>query len=44
MSKFQVYKDAAGKFRFRLRVGNNRIVAVGEAHEQHAGCINGIRS
>jgi uncharacterized protein len=44
MSKFQVYKDAAGRFRFRLRAGNNRIVAVGEAYEQHSGCINGIRS
>jgi uncharacterized protein len=44
MSKFQVYRDAAGKFRFRLRAGNNQIVAIGEAYEQHAGCINGIRS
>ncbi len=44
MSKFQVYKDVAGKFRFRLRAGNNQIVAVGEAYEQHASCINGIRS
>ncbi|MGA2682986.1 MAG: DUF1508 domain-containing protein [Candidatus Bathyarchaeia archaeon] len=44
MSKFQVYKDAAGKFRFRLRAGNNQIVAVGEAYEQHASCINGIKS
>ncbi len=44
MSKFQVYKDARGKYRFRLRAGNNQIVAVGEAYEQHASCINGIRS
>jgi hypothetical protein len=44
MPKFQVYKDAAGKFRFRLIAGNNQIVAVGEAYEKHAGCINGIRS
>ena len=42
--KFQVYKDAAGKFRFRLRADNNKIVAVGEAYEQHASCINGIKS
>ena len=44
MPKFQVYKDAAGKFRFRLRAENNQIVAVGEAYEKHASCINGIRS
>jgi uncharacterized protein YegP (UPF0339 family)/large-conductance mechanosensitive channel len=44
MPKFQVYKDTAGKYRFRLRADNNKIVAVGEAYEQYAGCINGIKS
>jgi DNA-binding protein Alba len=42
--KFQVYKDASGKFRFRLRDDNDKIVAVGEAYEQHASCLNGIKS
>jgi DNA-binding protein Alba len=42
--KFQVYKDASGKYRFRLRADNDKIVAVGEAYEQHAGCLVGIRS
>jgi len=44
MPKFEVYKDAAGKYRFRLRADNNKIIAVGEAYEQYAGCINGIKS
>jgi len=44
MPKFQIYKDAAGKFRFRLRADNNKIVATGEAYEQHASCLNGIKS
>jgi large conductance mechanosensitive channel protein len=44
MPKFQVYKDAAGKFRFRLRADNNNIIAVGEAYETYASCINGIKS
>ncbi len=44
MSKFQMYKDAAGKYRFRLRAANGKIVAVGEAYEQRASCVNGIRS
>ena len=44
MPKFQVYKDAAGKCRFRLRADNNKIVAIGEAYEQHAGCLNGVKS
>ena len=43
-AKYQVYKDVAGKFRFRLRGENNKIVAVSEAYEQHAGCFNGVKS
>ena len=34
----------AGKFRFRLREVNNKIVAVSEAYESKAGCINGVKS
>ena len=44
MPKFQVYKDTAGKYRFRLRADNNKIIAAGEAYETYAGCLNGIRS
>jgi DNA-binding protein Alba len=44
MPKFQIYKDAAGKFRFRLRADNNKIIATGEAYEQHASCLNGVKS
>jgi uncharacterized protein YegP (UPF0339 family) len=44
MPKFQVYKDTAGKYRFRLRADNNKIIAVGEAYEKYTGCINGIKS
>ena len=43
-AKYQVYKDTAGKFRFRLRAANNKIVAVSEAYERKAGCINGVKS
>jgi len=43
-AKYQVYKDSRGKYRFRFRAGNGRIVAVGEAYEQHASCLKGIRS
>jgi len=44
LPKFQVYKDARGKCRFRLLADNNKIVATGEAYEQYAGCINGVKS
>jgi uncharacterized protein YegP (UPF0339 family) len=42
--KFEVYKDKAGKFRFRLKAGNGEIIAVGEAYESKAGVMNGIES
>ena len=42
--KFQVYRDASGKFRFRLRANNNQIVATGEGYETKASCLNGIGS
>ena len=44
MPKFEVYKDTADKYRFRLRADNNKIIAVGEAYQQYSGCINGIKS
>ena len=43
-AKYQVYKDMAGKYRFRLRAANNKIVAVSEAYESKAGCMNGVKS
>jgi uncharacterized protein YegP (UPF0339 family) len=43
-ARYQVYRDVAGKFRFRLRAENNKIVAVSQAYEQHAGCLNGVKS
>ncbi|GAB3905506.1 YegP family protein [Kibdelosporangium lantanae] len=42
--KFEVYKDASDKFRFRLKAGNGEIIAVGEAYESKAGVLNGIES
>jgi uncharacterized protein YegP (UPF0339 family) len=43
-AKYQVYKDVAGKYRFRLKAENNKIVAVSQGYEQHAGCLNGVKS
>jgi len=42
--KFELYKDAAGKFRFRLKAGNGEIIATGEAYESKASAKNGIES
>jgi uncharacterized protein YegP (UPF0339 family) len=43
-ARFEVYKDASGQFRFRLRAANNEIIAVSEAYTTKAGCMNGIES
>lgn len=42
--KFELYTDAKGKFRFRLKAGNGEIIAVGEAYESKAAAMNGIDS
>lgn len=42
--KFEVYKDKAGKFRFRLKSGNGEIIAVGEAYESKTSAMHGIES
>ena len=39
---FEIHKDALGKFRFRLRDTNNKIVTFGEGCKTKAECINGI--
>ncbi|MBR1772030.1 MAG: YegP family protein [Lachnospiraceae bacterium] len=42
--KFEVYKDKAGEFRFRLKATNGQIIATGEGYKALAGCMNGIES
>lgn len=42
-SRFQVYRDTAGEFRWRLRAGNNEIIAVsGEGYTSKQSCLHGI--
>lgn len=42
--KFEVYKDKAGEFRFRLKATNGQIIAVSEGYTTMANCDNGIAS
>lgn len=42
MGKFQIYKDKSGQFRWRLKAGNNEVIAVGEAYTSKQGCQKGI--
>jgi uncharacterized protein YegP (UPF0339 family) len=43
-SKFEVYEDRAGKFRFRLKAGNGEVVATGEAYETKAAAKKGCEA
>lgn len=42
--KFEIYKDKAGEFRFRLKATNGQIIAVGEGYKALASCLNGVES
>lgn len=44
MSKFEIYKDSQGEFRWRLRAANGEVIANGEGYTSKAGCLNGIES
>lgn len=42
--KFELYLDKAGKYRFRLKARNGKIVGASEGYHNKSGCLNGIES
>lgn len=42
--KFQLYRDKAGAWRFRLRGRNGQIIGISESYTAWAGCMGGIES
>jgi len=42
--KFEIYKDKAGEFRFRLKARNGEVIATGESYTTKANCKNGVAS
>ena len=42
--KFEVYKDKAGEFRFRLKAANGQNIFSSEGYRAKASCMNGIES
>jgi uncharacterized protein YegP (UPF0339 family) len=42
--KFEIYKDHAEKFRWRLRASNDEEIASGQGYESKEGCKEGIES
>lgn len=42
--KYELYRDKAGQYRFRLRARNGAVIAVSDGYTTRAGCRNGIDS
>ncbi len=42
--KFEIYKDNAGEFRFRLKARNGQVIATSEGYKAMASCKNGVES
>jgi uncharacterized protein YegP (UPF0339 family) len=42
--KFEIYRDKAGEFRFRLKARNGEPILASEGYTAKAGCKNGIAS
>ena len=42
--KFELYKDKAGEFRFRLKAGNGENILASEGYKDKTGAENGIAS
>ncbi|WP_425408074.1 YegP family protein [Hyphococcus sp.] len=42
--KFELYKDKAGEFRFRLKAGNGENILSGEGYKDKSGLENGVAS
>jgi uncharacterized protein YegP (UPF0339 family) len=41
-SKYQIYKDKAGKFRFKLLAANSQPILKSQAYKSKVACKNGI--
>ncbi len=42
--KFEVYKDKAGEFRFRLKAANGQNILSSEGYKTKTACLNGVES
>jgi uncharacterized protein YegP (UPF0339 family) len=43
-SKFEVFKDKKGEFRFHLKAPNGEIILASQGYSQKHNCLNGIES
>jgi uncharacterized protein YegP (UPF0339 family) len=42
--KFEIYKDKAGEFRFRLKAGNGEVILASEGYKGKSSATNGVES
>ena len=42
--KFEMFRDKAGEFHFRLKARNGEIIAASEGYTSKLSCLNGIDS
>lgn len=42
--RFEVYRDRAGEYRFRLKARNGEIIAFSDGYAGKVGCLEGIES
>lgn len=42
--KFEIYKDKAGEFRFRLKASNGQTILASEGYSSKSACQNGVES
>lgn len=42
--KFEIYQDAKGDYRFRLKAGNGQVIATGQGYKSKTACMNGVES
>lgn len=43
-SKFEVYQDKKGAYRFRLKASNGQIIATGQPYKSRESCLHGIKA
>lgn len=44
VGKFELYRDKAGEYRFRLKASNGQTILASEGYKQRSGAENGIQS
>jgi len=42
--KFEIFRDKAGQYRFRLKARNAQVIAASEGYTTKAACLSGVQS